>query len=150
MGTRSCQSGRSVALTAHPPSSTKVKESVGLRLYSPLWAFIARYGVRFVLYLKTEKKKINRFQKICGTIRKYLKKTRTDTQMKFCEVVARPTLLYGGETWVITKRDLTCLEAAEMRFSRKCQRIHKTRQNKKRSHKKRTGDVWYTRCEIQI
>ena len=31
----------------------------------------------------------------------------------------------------------------------KCQRIHKTRQNKKRSHKKRTTDLWNTRREIQ-
>ena len=60
--------------------------------------------------------KINRFQKICGTIRKHLKKTRTDTQMKFYNVVARPTLLYGSETWITTKRDMTRLEAAEMRF----------------------------------
>ena len=89
------------------------------------------------------KKKI---QRTCGTIRKYLtltllrwriwwapnnaskwqmgfnlafkglKKTRTDHQMKFYKVVARPSLLYGSETWVITKRDMTGLEAAEMRF----------------------------------
>ena len=38
--------------------------------------------------------------------------------MKFFEVVARPSLLYGGETWVTTKRDMTRLEAAEMRFLR--------------------------------
>ena len=39
--------------------------------------------------------------------------------MKFYKVVARPTLLYGSETWVNTKRDLTRLEAAaEMRFLR--------------------------------
>ena len=63
-------------------------------------------------------KKINRFQGICGAIRKNLKKTRTDTQMKFYKVVARPSLLYGSETWVTTKRDITCLEAAEMRFLR--------------------------------
>ena len=62
--------------------------------------------------------KINRFQRICGTIRKHLKKTRTDTQMKFYKVVARPTLLYGSETWVTTTRDMTRLEAAEMRFVR--------------------------------
>jgi hypothetical protein len=34
--------------------------------------------------------------------------------MKFYKVVARPTLLYGGETWVTMKRDMSCLEAAEM------------------------------------
>jgi hypothetical protein len=38
--------------------------------------------------------------------------------MKFYKDVARPSLLYGSETWVTTKRDMTCLEAAEMRFLR--------------------------------
>jgi hypothetical protein len=38
--------------------------------------------------------------------------------MKFYKVVARPTLLYGSETWITTKRDMTRLEAAEMRFLR--------------------------------
>ena len=60
-------------------------------------------------------KKINR---LCGTIRKHLKKTRTDTHMRFYKVVARPTLLYGSETWVTTMQDMTRLEAAEMRFLR--------------------------------
>jgi len=45
-------------------------------------------------------------------------KTRTDTKMKFYKVVARPSLLCGSETWVTTKRDMTRLEAAEMRFLR--------------------------------
>ena len=35
-------------------------------------------------------------------------------------------------------------------LSKKCQRVHKTRQNKKRSHKKRTRDLWNTRRESQI
>jgi hypothetical protein len=38
--------------------------------------------------------------------------------MKFYKAVARPTLLYGSETWVTGKGDMTCLEAAEMRFIR--------------------------------
>ena len=45
-------------------------------------------------------------------------KTRTDTQMKFYKVVARPTLRYGSETWVTTTRDMIRLEAAKMRFLR--------------------------------
>jgi len=39
-------------------------------------------------------------------------------QMKFYKTVTRPSLLYGSETWVTTKRDKTGLEAAEMRFLR--------------------------------
>ena len=75
-----------------------------------------------------DKKKINKFKRICGTIREHLKKTRTDTQMKFCKVVARPSLLYGSETWVTIKRGVTALEAAEMRFLRSVtvRSIHKT------------------------
>jgi len=38
--------------------------------------------------------------------------------MKLRKVVARSSLLYGSETWVTTKRDMTGLEAAEMRFLR--------------------------------
>jgi hypothetical protein len=49
-------------------------------------------GCELSLYGEPDfEKKINRFQSICGTIRKHLKKTRTDTQMKFYKVVARPT-----------------------------------------------------------
>jgi hypothetical protein len=38
--------------------------------------------------------------------------------MKFYKIVARPTLIYGSETWITTKRDMTLLVAAEMRFLR--------------------------------
>ena len=38
--------------------------------------------------------------------------------MKFYKVVARPTPRYGSETWVTTTRDMTGLEAAEMRSLR--------------------------------
>jgi len=57
-------------------------------------------------------------QGICGAIRKHLNKTRTDTQIKCYKVVTRPSLLYGSETWVTTTRDMTRLEAVEMRFLR--------------------------------
>jgi hypothetical protein len=45
-------------------------------------------------------KKIKRFQGIRGAVRKHLKKTRRDKQMKFYKVVARSSLLYGSETRV--------------------------------------------------
>jgi hypothetical protein len=38
--------------------------------------------------------------------------------MKCYKVVARPSVLYGSKTWVTTKRDVTRLEATEMRFLR--------------------------------
>ena len=65
-----------------------------------------------------DKTKIKKFKRICGNIRKHLKKIRTETQMKFYKVVARPTLLYGSKTWVTMTRDMARLEAAETRFLR--------------------------------
>ena len=53
---------------------------------------------------------------------KELKITRTDTKMKFYKVVARPSLIYVSGTWVTTKRDITRLEGAEMRFLRSVKR----------------------------
>ena len=38
--------------------------------------------------------------------------------MKWYKAVARPTVLYGSERWVTTRRDMTGLEAAETRFLR--------------------------------
>jgi len=95
-------------------------------------------------------KKINRFQGICCTIRKHLKKTRTDTQMKFYNVVARPSLLYGSETWVTTKRDMTRLEAAEIRFLRSVTGYIRLDKIRSGSHKKRTRDLWNKRRETGI
>jgi hypothetical protein len=85
-------------------------------------------------------KKISRFQSICSTIRKHLKKTHTYTQMKFCKAVARPTILYGSETRVTTKQDMTGLEAAEMHFLRSVKGY--TRLDKIRSE--------FTRKELEI
>ena len=69
--------------------------------------------------------------------------------MKCYTVVARPALLYGSETWVTTTRDMTGLEAAEMRFLRNVKGY--TRLDKIRSEviKKRNRDLWNTRREIQ-
>jgi hypothetical protein len=38
--------------------------------------------------------------------------------MYFYKAVARPTLFFGSETWVTTKRDMTRLEAVDMSFLR--------------------------------
>jgi hypothetical protein len=61
---------------------------------------------------------------------KILKKPRTDSRMNFYKVVIKPTLLYGSEIWLTTTRDMTRLEAAEMRFlsaesTNNMQQLHK-------------------------
>jgi len=70
--------------------------------------------------------------------------------MKFYKVLARSTLLYGSETWVTAKRDMTRLEAAEMSFLRSVKGY--TRLDKIRSEviRKKTRDLWNTRRDSQI
>jgi hypothetical protein len=57
--------------------------------------------------------------------------------MKVYKAVARPTLLYGSETWVTAERDMTRLEAAEKRFIRSVKGY--TRLDKVRSEVIRRG-----------
>jgi hypothetical protein len=86
---------------------------------------------------------------MCDTIKKHLNKTDTDTQMQFFRVVGRPTLLYGSETWVTTKRDMTGLEDADMRFLRSVKGY--TRLDKIRSEIiRKEPEIWNTRRETQI
>jgi len=69
--------------------------------------------------------------------------------MKFYKVVARPSLIYGSETWVTTTRDMTRLEAAEMRFLRNVKGYTRLDKIRSKSYMKITRDLWNTRLEIQ-
>ena len=44
------------------------------------------------------------------------RKTKKETRLKYCKVVAVPVLLYGSETWVAVKKRLSRIKALEMRF----------------------------------
>jgi hypothetical protein len=63
--------------------------------------------------------KVNKFQRMCGTISRTLKgKTQFSIQMKFYKVMAVPVLMYGSENWSLNLSDKRKIEAVEMRFSR--------------------------------
>lgn len=77
-------------------------------------------------YEKDIEKKVNRFQMICGTIGRTLgRKARKETQMKFYKVMAVPTLIYGSESWTITKKEESRIQSAEMKFMRYVRRCTK-------------------------
>ena len=63
--------------------------------------------------------KVNKFQRMCGTISRTLKrKTQLSTQIKFCKVMEVPVLMYGSENWSLHRSEKMKIEAAEMRFLR--------------------------------
>ena len=69
--------------------------------------------------------KVNKFQRMCGTVRmcgtisrtsKW--KTQLSTPIEFYKVMAVPVLMYGSENWSLNRTDKRKIEAAEMRFLR--------------------------------
>ena len=62
--------------------------------------------------------KLSKFNYICGTIKRSLKKTSKLTKIKFYKVMAIPMLLYGSESWTLTKQDKRNIETSEMKFLR--------------------------------
>ena len=82
-------------------------------------------------------KKISNFMRICGTIHRNLKnKTRQETRIKFYNTIAVPTLLYGSENWIHTRKMDSRIQAAEMRFLRNvfgCTRLDRIRNTDIRS-----------------
>jgi hypothetical protein len=45
-------------------------------------------------------------------------KTRKTTQIQFYKVMALPVLLYGSEIWIIKTKDMSKIQATEMRYLR--------------------------------
>jgi hypothetical protein len=65
-------------------------------------------------------KKLERFQMLCGSIHRTLKKkTRKETRLKFHKTVAIPALMYGSEIRLSTKKVQTRIQSTEMNFLRK-------------------------------
>jgi hypothetical protein len=63
--------------------------------------------------------KLHKFQNICGTIRRNLKKkTRKGTELTFYKTIAVPVLMYGSEAWTIKKKDISRIQSAEIKFLR--------------------------------
>jgi hypothetical protein len=50
---------------------------------------------------------------VCRTLKG---KTRQDTQLRFCSVVAVPALLFSSESRTVTSRDESILQTAEVHF----------------------------------
>ena len=63
--------------------------------------------------------KVNKFQRMSGTISRTLKgKTQLSFQIKLYRVMAVPVLMYGSENWSLNRSDKRTIEAPEMRFLR--------------------------------
>ncbi|KAJ4434931.1 hypothetical protein ANN_23503 [Periplaneta americana] len=63
--------------------------------------------------------KLNKFLRLIGTIKRTLiNKVDRKTVLKFYKTLAIPTLLYGSETWILTRAQQRRIEAAEMRLLR--------------------------------
>ncbi|XP_039281346.1 uncharacterized protein LOC120350716 [Nilaparvata lugens] len=63
--------------------------------------------------------KLKKIQYICGTIHRTLKnKVKRVTKLKFYKTMAIPVLMYESESWVVGRKEISRIQAAEMRFLR--------------------------------
>lgn len=102
------------------PYHKRTKIVIGTEIIEQVSSF--KYLGSMITYRKNMEieKKLNKFQQICGTINRCLRnKTTRETKLKFYKTVAVPTLIYGSETWPLTKQEERKIEAAEMRFLRR-------------------------------
>jgi len=55
-----------------------------------------------------------------GNLNNVLKRNliQRQSQLKVCNILAIPLLLYGCEMWTVTQRDIRRLQTAEMKFMR--------------------------------
>lgn len=61
--------------------------------------------------------KINKFNQITGTLQRALKlKARKQSIIKLYKSMAVPTLTFGSETWTMSVRQISRIQATEMKF----------------------------------
>jgi hypothetical protein len=71
------------------------------------------------IYVEDVITNIYKYKSIYGIIRRTLgRRTRRETQLRFCKVIAVPKSMHGTETWVLTKKEENMKPTAEMKFSR--------------------------------
>jgi len=74
-----------------------------------------------------------------GNLNNVLKRNliQRQSQLKVCNILAIPLLLYGCEMWTVTQRDIRRLQTAEMKFMRHS-RIQLIRPQKEWRHCRRS------------
>ena len=80
---------------------------------------------------------IIKYNKLNGCIKKHFgRNMRTDIKQRLYNVVSKPALRYGSETWTMRSQDKRRLEAAQMYFMRSL--VGKTRRDRVRNQDVRT------------
>ncbi|PSN57768.1 hypothetical protein C0J52_07282 [Blattella germanica] len=84
---------------------------------------------------------IIKYNKLNGCIKKHFgRNMRTEIKQRLYNVVSKPALRYGNETWTMRSQDKRRLEAAQMYFMRSL--VGKTRRDRVRNQDVRTQKQW--------
>jgi len=91
-------------------------------------------------YKRDLEDKLQIFNKISGTIRRYFGKQMTkETKLRLHNITAKEALKFGSDFWVLKKRHKQRLEAAQMKFLRHLLGITKLDNEKYTSIGKKLG-----------
>ena len=74
-------------------------------------------GYRILEYKRDLEDKLQTYNKINGPIRRHFgKQTNEETKLRIHNTTAKAALKFGGEAWVLKKREEQRLDAAQMKF----------------------------------
>jgi len=76
-------------------------------------------GYRISEYKSDLEDKLQTYDKINGAIQRHFgKQTNKETKLRIHNITAKAALKFGGEAWILKKREEQLLEAAQMKFLR--------------------------------
>jgi hypothetical protein len=61
---------------------------------------------------------VQKYNKLNGCIKRYLGKNMKGIKLRLHNIISKPALQYGSETWVLRAEDKRRIETSEMRFLR--------------------------------
>jgi hypothetical protein len=83
---------------------------------------------------------LQNYNKINGAIwRHFGKQMNKETKLRIRNIIAKATLKFGSEAWVLKKREDQCIEAAQMKFLRHLLGITKLYKEKNQCIREKTG-----------
>jgi len=97
-------------------------------------------GYRISEYKSDLEDKLQTYNKINGAIQRHFgKQMNKETKLRIHNIIAKAALKFGGEAWILKKREEQLLEAVQMKFLRPLLGITKLDKEKSQCVKGKTG-----------
>lgn len=108
------------SMAMHGKNQRRVKIMIDLEIIEQVHAF--KYlgcTISAFTFNADLEENVQKYNKLNGCINRYFgKNMRQDLKIRMHNIISKPALRYGSETWVLRQQDRKRIEASEMRFLR--------------------------------